>query len=99
MSTTTTSVYVRNLTVTLSIEDAEDRMVHAVLGVARTYAPSRVTVRYSAFIAPGGEISGPVRKKDGTFGRVQVTEYWSYADAPEWLKAAADAERPEWARR
>ena len=94
MSATTTSVYVRNLTVTLSIENAEDRVYHA-----RTYAPSWVTVRYSAFIAPGGEISGPVRKKDGTFGRVQVTEYWSYADAPEWLKAAADAERPEWARR
>ena len=94
MSAPTSTVYVRNLTVTLSIKNAEDR-VHR----GRTYAPSWVTVRYSAFIAPGGEISGPVRKKDGTFGRVQVTEYWRYADAPEWLKAAADAERPEWAAR
>ena len=70
MSATTATVQGRNLTVYLSIENAEDRVYRG-----RTYAPSRATIRYSAFIAPGGEIGGPVRKKDGTFGRVQVTEY------------------------
>ena len=94
MSTTTTSVEGRTLTVYLSFENAEDR-VHR----GRTYAPSRATIRYSAFVAPGGEISGRVRKKDGTFGRVQVTEHWRYETAPAWLKAVADAERPEWAAR
>ena len=94
MSATTTAVYVRNLTVHLSIENAEDR-VHR----GRTYTPSDATVRYSDFFAPGGKISGPIRKKDGTLGHVCVTEHWRYETAPEWLKAVVDAERPEWARR
>jgi len=94
MSATTTVVYVRNLTVRLSVENAEDR----VRG-GRTYTPSDATIRYSSSFAPGGEISGPIRKKDGTLGVVWVTEHWRYETAPEWLKAAADAERPEWAAR
>lgn len=94
MSATTTAVKARNLTVRLSIENAEDR-VPTFSG--RTYAPARATVHYSGFFAPGGEISGPIRKKDGTLGLVQVTEYWHYETAPEWLKAVVDAERPEWA--
>ena len=94
MSATTTEVYVRNLTVHLSIENAEDR-VHR----GRAYAPWRATVRYSDSFAPGGEIRGPVRKKDGTLGVAGVTEHWRYETAPEWLKAVVDAERPEWARR
>ena len=94
MSTTTTSVYVRNLTVTLSIEDAEDRVCRG-----RTYAPSLATVRYSASFAARGEISGWLRKKDGTIGHVRVTERWSYEAAPEWLRTVTHAERPEWARR
>ena len=94
MSAPTTTVEVRHLSVHLSVENAEDRVRRG-----RTYTPSEATVRYSAFIAPGGEISGPIRKKDGTLGLVQVTEYWRYETAPEWLKAAVDAERPEWARR
>lgn len=91
MSATTTAVEVRHLTVHLSIENAEDR-VHR----GRAYAPSRATVRYSAFIAPNGDISGSARR---TPGHGRVTEYWRYETAPEWLKAAVDAERPEWARR
>lgn len=94
MTATTTTVEGRNLTVYLSIENAEDRVLHS----GRTYAPSRATVRYSGFFAPGCEISGPIRKKDGTLG-VQVTEHWRYETAPEWLKAVVDAERPEWAAR
>lgn len=93
MSTTTTTVESRNLTVRLSVENAEDRVCRG-----RAYAPWRATVRYSNSFAPGGEIRGPVRKKDGTLGRVHVTEHWRYQTAPEWLKAAVDAERPEWAR-
>ena len=94
MSATTTAVAFRGLSIHLNIEHAEDR-VHR----GRTYAPWRATVRYSDSFAPGGEIRGPVRKKDGTLGVVRVTEHWRYETAPEWLKAAADAERPEWARR
>ena len=94
MSTTTTSVEDRKLTLRLSVENAEDR-VHS----GCVYAPSGATVRYSAFTAPSGEISGYIRKKDGTLGLVRVSEYWHYETAPEWLKAAVDAKRPEWARR
>ena len=91
MSATTTAVQARNLTVDLSVDNAEDRVCRG-----RTYAPSLATVRYSAFIAPNGDISGSARR---TPGLVRVTEYWRYETAPEWLKAAVDAERPEWARR
>ena len=94
MSATTTTVKARTLTVRLSIENAEDR-VHR----GRTYAPSLATVNYSAPFAARGEIRGFVRKKDGTLGVCWMAEHWSYADAPEWLKAVVDAERPEWARR
>ena len=94
MSATTATVEDRKLTLRLSVENAEDRVRRG-----RTYAPSEATVRYSAFIAPGGEISGYIRRKDGTPGLVWVTEYWRYETAPEWLKAVVDAERPEWARR
>ena len=94
MSATTTAVEVRHLTVHLSIENAEDR-VHR----GRAYAPSRATVRYSASFAARGEISGWLRKKDGTIGHVRVTERWSYEAAPEWLRTVTHAERPEWARR
>lgn len=94
MSATTTVVYVRNLTVHLNIENAEDRVCRG-----RTYAPSLATVRYSASFAARGEISGWLRKKDGTIGLTWVSEYWRYETAPEWLKAVVDAERPEWARR
>ena len=95
MSAPTTEVYVRHLTVRLNVENAEDR----VFG-GRTYAPSRATIRYSDLISPYGEISGYIRKKDGNLGLVRVTEHWwRYETAPEWLKAAVDAERPEWARR
>ena len=96
MSATTTAVKARNLTVRLRIENAEDR-VPTFSG--RAYAPSLATVNYSAFIAPGGEIRGPIRKKDGTPGVSWVTEHWRYQTAPEWLKAVVDAERPEWAAR
>ena len=96
MTDTTTSVEGRNLTVNLSIENAEDRVPRS----GRTYAPSRATIRYSDLISPYGEISGYIRKKDGNLGLVRVTEHWwRYETAPEWLKAAVDAERPEWARR
>ena len=94
MSTTTTTVESRNLTVDLSVENAEDR-VHR----GRTYAPSLATVRYSASFAARGEISGRLRKKDGTIGHVRVTEHWRYKDAPEWLRTVVDTERPEWAAR
>lgn len=94
MSATTTTVEVRRLTVQLSVENAEDR-VHR----GRTYAPSGATIHYSDFFAHGGEICGPIRKKDGTLGVFWVTEHWRYETAPEWLKAVVDAERPEWARR
>ena len=93
-TTTTTVVRHRILTMRLSIYNAEDR----VLG-GRTYAPPHATVNYSGPFAPGGEISGWLRKKDGTLGRVRVTEHWRYETAPEWLRAVVDAERPEWARR
>ena len=94
MSATTTVVYVRRMTMDLSVENAEDRAPRG-----RAYAPSHATVRYSASFAPHGEISGYIRKKDGTLGLVRVTEHWRYETAPEWLKAVVDAERPEWARR
>jgi len=94
MSATTTSVLGRTLTVYLSVENAEDRVY-----CGRTYAPSEATVRYSASLAPGGEIRGSDRKKDGTLGVAWVTEYWRHESAPEWLKAVVDAERPEWAAR
>ena len=94
MSATTTAVEVRHLSVSLSVENAEDRVLHG-----RAYAPYRATVHYSPAFTPGGEIRGSVRKKDGTLGVVRVTEHWRYETAPEWLKAAVDAERPEWARR
>ena len=94
MSTTTTSVEFRNLTVYVNIKNAEDRAPRG-----RAYVPSRATVHYSDLISPYGEISGPIREEDGTLGLVWVTEYWHYEAAPEWLKAAVDAERPEWARR
>ena len=94
MSATTTTVEYRNLIVHLSVENAEDRVYRG-----RTYAPSSATINYSTSFAPGGEIRGPVRKKDGTLGVAWVSEYWRYETAPEWLKAVVDAERPEWARR
>jgi hypothetical protein len=94
MSAPTTEVYVRHLTVRLNVENAEDR----VFG-GRTYAPSRATVHYSGFFAPRGEMTGPFRKRDGTLGVSWVTERWTYEEAPEWLKAVVDAERPEWAAR
>ena len=94
MTATTTAVKARNLTVRLSVENAEDRVLRG-----RTYAPSEATVRYSAFVAPGGEISGYIRKKDGNLGLVWVTEHWRYETAPEWLRTVTHAERPEWARR
>jgi hypothetical protein len=90
------TVRVRNLTVHLNIENAEDR-VPTLSG--RAYAPSRATVHYSSSFAPSGEIKGFVRKRDGTIGVAWVTEHWRYETAPEWLKAVVDAERPEWARR
>jgi len=93
MSPTTTAVRTRNLTVYLSVKNAEDR----VFG-GRTYAPSNATVHYSTSFAPRGEIRGPARKKDGTLGLVWVNERWNYEDAPGWLKSVVDAERPEWAR-
>ena len=88
------TVRVRNLTVHLSVDNAEDRVFSG-----RAYAPSRATVHYSSSFAPSGEIKGFVRKKDGTIGVAWVTEHWRYETAPEWLKAVVDAERPEWARR
>ena len=94
MSATTTVVEDRYLTVNLSVENAEDRV-----GCGRTYTPSEATVRYSAYFTPGGEIGGSIRRKDGTLGVAWVTEHWRYETAPEWLKAAVDAERPEWAAR
>ena len=93
-TSTTTTVRVRSLTVHLRVENAEDR-VHR----GRTYAPLHATVHYSTSLALSGEISGWLRKKDGTLGRIRVIEYWRYEEAPEWLKAVVDAERPEWARR
>ena len=94
MSTTTTVVEVRYMTVDLSIKNAEDRVFRGCI-----YAPSSATINYSDLIAPYGEVRGPVRNKDGNLGVAWVSEYWRYGDAPEWLKAAVDAERPEWARR
>ena len=94
MSATTTTVEARRLTVYLSVENAEDRVLRG-----RAYAPSWATVNYSAYFTPGGEIIGLARMKDGTLGVVWVTEHWRYETAPEWLKAVVDAERPEWARR
>lgn len=94
MSVTTTAVAFRGLSIHLNIEHAEDR-VHR----GRTYAPSDATVNYSDLMAPGGVISGYIREKDGTLSAARVVEHWRYEDAPEWLKAVVDAERPEWAAR
>ena len=97
MSATTISVGFRNcnLAVNLNIENAEDR-VHREM----VYAPVSATICYTTSFAPRGEIRGPARKKDGTLSAFAwVTEHWSYEDAPEWLKAVVDAERPEWAHR
>ena len=73
--------------------DAEDR-VHR----GRAYAPWRATVRYSDSFAPGGEIRGPVRKKDKPSAS-PGDRALAIRTAPEWLKAVVDARRPEWARR
>lgn len=87
-----TVVKTYSLKMHISVKNVEDR-VHR----GRVYAPDRATVHYSSFFAPRGEMTGPLRKKDGTLGVAWVTERWAYEEAPEWLQAVVDAERPEWA--